>query len=187
MHHSDRGIILKRFPYSEADYLVTLLTERKGKITALAKGVRKINSRRGGHLDLFNHVEASFHSGRGSLDIITEVKTLDSFEGLRHDWDKIQLAFYFAELVDVLLPENEINTSTYHLLVKAFAYLAINRKNISSRSASKRGNLEKRFGKAILKDLGYWSDELYANPDLDPKGIVESIIEKKLHSPDMIG
>lgn len=190
MTYTDRAIILKRYPYGEGDYLITLLSANRGKFTALAKGVRKINSKRGAHLDLFNHVKASFYSGRGSLDIITEVKTLDDYQGLRGNLDKIQPAFYFCELVDVLLPENQKNYSTYKLLTKALDYLATTGDAFAIEKHTRR--VQNRFGGALLKDLGYGSKESGAasvyndNGETNINTIIENIIEKKLHSPNMI-
>lgn len=185
MTYSDSAIILKRFPYGEGDFLITLLSANRGKFTALAKGVRKINSRRGAHLDLFNHVKASFYSGRGSLDIITEVKTLDDFEGLRSSLDKIQLAFYFCELADNLLPENEKNYSTYKLLTRALEHLATAGDAFTNKQHTRR--VSSRFGQAMLKDLGYRSPSVKSLDDevdneTNINVIIESIIEKKLQS-----
>ncbi len=176
MFYTDTALVLKRLPYAEFDLLITFMSANHGRFTTLAKGVRRINSRRGGHLDLFNHVEASFHRGRGSLDIVTEVKTLDSFEKLRHSLGRVQQAFYFCELIDVLLPEGEKNYSAYRLVVDWM--------NRLEHGLEGKADLASRdFSIALLRDLGYWSDQVYTNPNIDPRVVVENIIERRLHTP----
>jgi DNA repair protein RecO (recombination protein O) len=51
------GLVIKRANFSEADKLVTLFTREVGKATFVAKGVRRVKSRRSAHLELFNLVE----------------------------------------------------------------------------------------------------------------------------------
>ena len=77
------GIVIKRQNIGEADKLITLFTETLGKITLLARGIRKSSSRRVGSLELFNQVKVSAARGRGELDTLTEVQLLNSFSPWR--------------------------------------------------------------------------------------------------------
>ncbi|MBI2622470.1 DNA repair protein RecO, partial [Candidatus Microgenomates bacterium] len=65
------GIILKRTNFGEADRFLTVFSKRHGKIKILAKGVRRITSRRGPNIELFNLATLYIHKGR-HLDILTE-------------------------------------------------------------------------------------------------------------------
>lgn len=182
MTYTDRAIILKRFPYGEGDLLVTFLSANHGKFTALAKGVRKISSRRGAHLDLFNQVGISLSRGKGTLGLVREVETLENFETLRNDPEKIKLAFYFGELINELVPDSERNYSTYKLLLRALSYLDQAKGLVGNRELSRK--IRERFGKALLEDLGYLpkggeSDEPSAHL------FIEEIIGKKIRSLEM--
>jgi len=60
------GIVIKRKNFGEADRILTVFTKKYGKIKVLAKGVRRITSRRGPNVELFNQVELVLHQGRNS-------------------------------------------------------------------------------------------------------------------------
>ena len=72
---SSEGIILKRVDFGEADRLITIFTKNRGKITSLAKGIRRIESRRSGNVELLNKAKLSFAESR-SLPILTEAESL---------------------------------------------------------------------------------------------------------------
>jgi len=76
--YKTEGIVLKRINYGEADRILTIYTKRHGKIRAIAKGVRKLTSRKAGSLELFNNVVLFLVKGK-NLDIITEAQTVDLF------------------------------------------------------------------------------------------------------------
>ena len=69
------AIVLKNRKHGEADKIFTLYSKKKGKITAIAKGVRKVSSRRGGNLDTLNHVVLGVNEGKGDFKYITEVQS----------------------------------------------------------------------------------------------------------------
>lgn len=161
--YKTEGVILKRTNYGEADRILTIYTKHYGKIKAIAKGVRKITSRKGGNLELFNHCVLFLAEGR-NLDIITEVQVVNSFRQLLGDLKKIADAFYIVELVDSLTPYGQSERPVFYLLVGAL------------------GNLDiERFEIELLKRLGFWSDKIDRR---DVKGYVEEIIERKLRSPE---
>lgn len=86
----------------EADRIVTLLTESRGKISALAKGIRRAKSKFGARLEPFNLVELLIYKG-SSLDIITSVEIIDSFPRLRDDFEKSNIALAMLDLVDKVM------------------------------------------------------------------------------------
>jgi len=81
---SDEAIILRRFPYGEKDIIFVLFTKYQGKKRVIAKGVRSITSRRGGHLDLFNIISLSMREGSG-MDLITEATTLHTLSEVKNN------------------------------------------------------------------------------------------------------
>jgi len=117
------GIVLKRSDFGEADRLLVVFTPGHGKVRLLAKGVRKVPSRKAGHVELF--MRSQFLVARGhSLDIITQAEALDAYPGLRDALVKATYAYYLAELIDAFFEEGEENEAAYRLLAFALERLA---------------------------------------------------------------
>ncbi len=114
---SSEGLVLKRKDFGEADRLVTIFTKNQGKITTIAKGVRKITSRRAPSLELLNQIKF-FASGRGKLPVLTEAEVIESFPEIKSDLEKLGLAYLTLELVDQFLAEGQENQKTYELLIE---------------------------------------------------------------------
>ena len=114
--YSAEAIIVNRKNFGESDRLITFLSKYNGKFDALAKGVRKVASRRGPNLDLLNHVKASFASGR-NFDVLTEVQALDTFRDLKSDLRRIGSGFFAAEIVNELLVEDQDEREVFELLL----------------------------------------------------------------------
>ena len=115
--HTVSGIIIKRANYGEGDRLLTIITKEHGKIKVLAKGIRKINSRRSGSVELFNFSRLSLSKGR-SFYILSEAKVINTFPKIREDLRKIGVAFYAVELADKFISENQENEEGF-LAIKA--------------------------------------------------------------------
>lgn len=167
--YKTEGVILKRSNYGEADRILTIYTKYRGKIRAIAKGVRKITSRKGGNLELFNHCVLFLVEGR-NLDIVTEVLVVNSFSRLSCDLEKTAAAFYLVELVDQLTPDGQVNRQVFDLLVGALDKL----------SSCQTAKLTSDFEIQLLKLLGFWSDAVDIK---NVKSYIEEIIERKLRSP----
>jgi DNA repair protein RecO (recombination protein O) len=170
--YKTEGVILKRSDFGEADRILTIYTNRHGKIRAMAKGVRKITSRKGGNLELFNHCVLFLARGR-NLDIVTEAQVVNSFSRLGDELEKAAAAFYLVELVDQLTPDEQINRQVFDLLVDALDDL---RATSHQPQAVIQG-----FEIELLKLLGFWSDAVDIK---NIKGYIEEIIERKLRSPE---
>ena len=123
--YRDPGFVLRVQRLGEADRIVTLLTRRHGKVRAVAKGVRRTNSRFGARVEPFGHVDAQFHTGR-TLDVITQVQTQDAF-GMRivSDYRRYTTGCAMLETVDRLAAEEgEPVLRLYLLVVGALRALA---------------------------------------------------------------
>jgi DNA repair protein RecO (recombination protein O) len=122
--HSYRtqAVVLGHIEYGEADRILKLFTMEKGKISAIAKGVRKIRSRKAGHLEPFMRVNLFLAKGR-HLDIITQAETVDPYTGLREDLEGIAHASYVMEVVDRFTYEEGQNTGIFRLLVNTLSRL----------------------------------------------------------------
>jgi DNA repair protein RecO (recombination protein O) len=116
------AIVLKHQDYGEADRLVTLYTRQKGKLTAIAKGVRKVRSHKSGHLEPFTHVSLQLAQGR-TWDIISQAEAQDIYIRLGRDLETIGMASYVVELVDRFSVDEEEHQPVFSLLKNTLARL----------------------------------------------------------------
>jgi DNA repair protein RecO (recombination protein O) len=122
--YRDRGVVLRTYKLGEADRIVVFLTRGRGKVRAVAKGVRKTKSRFGGRLEPASHVDLLLYEGRGELDIVSQAEVVDAFRPLRDDLDRLARAVAMLEASDQLALEQEPNPKLYDLLVGALRTLA---------------------------------------------------------------
>jgi len=114
---------LRSIKYGEADIILTLLGCRTGKISAIAKGARKPKSRMRGTVQLFNYGNYLLYRGK-SFYTVTQCETKEPFTILREDLLKFAYASYIAELLTEVLPEEEINTGAFILLISVLNMIA---------------------------------------------------------------
>jgi DNA repair protein RecO (recombination protein O) len=124
--YNSRAVVLRNFKYKDSDKIFTLFTKEYGKISALARGVRKISSRRSGNLDTLNLISVKIHEERSGIKNIEEVKTLESFKTIKKDLKKSLKAYYIAELVHKSTEEGEKLESIFNLLVRFLKVLEKN-------------------------------------------------------------
>lgn len=93
-----QAIVLSRINYSESDRILTLLTLEKGKLSVLAKGVRKEKSKLAGGVELFSESEVSLAAGNGDLYILTSARLLQHFALLLKDFARSQTAYQLLKL-----------------------------------------------------------------------------------------
>lgn len=120
--HRDEGIVLRTYKLGEADRIIVFLTKRRGKVRAVAKGVRKTRSKFGSRLEPMSHVALQLYEGR-ELDLVTQVDSIDHFRGLREDLDRIARASAMLETADQLAQEGEVNPRLYQMLLGALRTL----------------------------------------------------------------
>lgn len=109
------AVVLRHSDWGEADRMLRLFTREMGKIGAIAKGARKVRSRKAGHLEPFTRVSLLLAKGR-SMFIVTQAEMLDSYPALRADLTSIGYASYIVELVDRFTQEEDENNAIYRLL-----------------------------------------------------------------------
>lgn len=121
--YHERGVVLRTYKLGEADRIVTFLTQGRGKVRAVAKGVRKTKSRFGGRLEPPSHVQLLLYEGR-ELDIVTQAETIDHFGPLREDYERLSRAVSMLETADQVAMERQANGRLYRMLVGALRALA---------------------------------------------------------------
>jgi DNA repair protein RecO (recombination protein O) len=121
--YRDQGIVLRTYKLGEADRIVSFMTERHGKVRAVAKGVRKTKSKFGARLEPPTHVALQLYEGR-ELDIVTQVESVDHFRTIREDLDRLTRAVTMLEAVDQLSLEREPNPELYKMLLGGLKAIA---------------------------------------------------------------
>lgn len=94
-----RAIVLRRTNYGESDRILNLLTP-EGKVSVLARGVRKEKSRLAGGIEPFSVTDVVIHQGRASLGTLTSAKMLKFYNNLLTDLTRLELASTFLKRID---------------------------------------------------------------------------------------
>jgi DNA repair protein RecO (recombination protein O) len=119
------AVVLKHSDFGEADRLLSLYTLKRGKLRAIAKGVRKVRSRKSGHLEPFTRVKLLLAQGR-DLYIITQAEAMDVYQSLRGDLVSLGYASYVIELLDKFTYDEEANRAIFRLLTETLQRLSQN-------------------------------------------------------------
>jgi DNA repair protein RecO (recombination protein O) len=114
--YKEQGIVLRAVKLGEADKIVSILSQGSGKIRAVAKGIRRTNSKFGARLEPFTHVSLLLYRGR-NLDTVTQAEILSPFVGVRRDFDRIAAGETMLEAVDKVAEEHESNVRLFVLLL----------------------------------------------------------------------
>jgi DNA repair protein RecO (recombination protein O) len=113
--YKEQGIVLGSVKLAEADKIVTILTQGSGKVRAVAKGIRRTQSRFGARLEPFTHVDLLLYRGR-SLDTVTQAEILHPFRRLREDYGLFSAGEAMLEAADKVAEEHERNVRLFLLL-----------------------------------------------------------------------
>ncbi len=122
VYHTE-AIIIGRTNLGEADRILTLYTRDLGKIRAVAKGVRRPQSKLGGHVELLTHSRLMLARGR-NLDIVTQAQTITNFLPLKENLERAASGLYVAELVDAFTAERAEDPGLFDLLLDILNHLA---------------------------------------------------------------
>jgi DNA repair protein RecO (recombination protein O) len=116
--HKTEAIVLRSMRFSEADRILHLYTEQRGRLGAIAKGIRKTKSRFGARLEPLSHVELMLHEGSGELQTITGVELLHSHHASREDNYRLNVGMIGAEAMLRLFGEPEANARAFGALAR---------------------------------------------------------------------
>lgn len=117
-----KGIILTRTNYQEADRVLSILTPDYGKVSALAKGVRKSKSKLAGGVELFSISEIGFIKGKGTLATLTTARLLVHYDRIVQDINRTMLGYELLKLLNKVT-EDEPGREYFELLQELFKAL----------------------------------------------------------------
>jgi DNA repair protein RecO (recombination protein O) len=109
-------VVLRHTDWGEADRLLVLFSREAGKLRSVAKGVRKLRSRKAGHLEPFTYVKLLLAAGR-DFWIVTQAETVEAYLPIREDLVRTAYAAYVIELIDRFTYEEGENRPLFQLLV----------------------------------------------------------------------
>lgn len=173
--YKTEGLVIGRRSLGEADRLLTIYTKHFGKKQLLAKGVRKISSRRAPFFELFSHISFLAYTGH-AFDIITEVNALNQFKNVRERLGRIGHAYVVSELLGRFTAENQAYPEVYQLSIRYFQSL-----NQPVLGRNQAASALERYKFDLLSMLGFLDINVReTNHEIDR--IIESILERALKS-----
>ncbi len=113
--YRDQGIVLRSTKLAETDRIVHLLTQGRGKVRAVVKGVRRPGSRFGARLEPFSHVDLQLYEGR-NLDVVTQAELIAPHAAVRDDFIRSAAASVMVELTDAVAQEGQPDERLFLLL-----------------------------------------------------------------------
>jgi DNA repair protein RecO (recombination protein O) len=116
--HKAEAIVLRSLRYSEADRILHLYTKERGRIGAIAKGIRKTKSRFGARLEPLSHVELMLREGSGELQTVTGASLIASHSATRESQYRLAAGLIGAEAMLRLFGEPEANLRAFTALAR---------------------------------------------------------------------
>jgi len=117
------AVVLRSIRFGEADRIVHLYTPQRGKVGAIAKGVRRARSRFGGRLEPFFRLNLVLHEGRGDLLTVTGAETVEGYASLRADATALDGAARACDAVARVFDTGEPHPEVFNLLCNELALL----------------------------------------------------------------
>jgi len=162
------AIVIKKRELLNLDNLITILTDEFGKIKVLAKGIKKINSRRAPHIQTANLINIVIHNNYERF-YLQESNIITAFSSIKKSSKKMSTVYYLFSIIDKILPENQKEDEMFKTVLKFLIELS-KIKNVDDKFIEKYINL-------ILKKLGYIQGKKTLN---EIHTIIEDIIGKKV-------
>jgi DNA repair protein RecO (recombination protein O) len=132
--YKTEAVVLRSFRLGEADRVLHLYTLDRGRVGAVAKGIRRTKSRFGARLEPLSHVELLLHQGSGELHTVTGVDLIESHRAAREDPYRLNVGLVGLEAMLRLFTEQEANARAFRALTR-FLELLDNLPPAAERSA----------------------------------------------------
>ena len=120
MHGSYKteAVVLRSMRLGEADRVLHLYTPSRGRVGAVAKGVRRTRSRVGARLEPFSHVALVLHEGRGELHTVSGVDTLATHHAVREQPERARIAGASGEALLKMFAEGDPSPRVFAALCR---------------------------------------------------------------------
>ncbi|PIP15163.1 DNA repair protein RecO [Candidatus Roizmanbacteria bacterium CG22_combo_CG10-13_8_21_14_all_35_9] len=161
------ALVLRKKNLLNRDVLVSLFSERNGKVIVIAKGVKKLTSRRSPHLQTGNLINVQLHKKNDRI-YLEESNLISGFTELKKDQEKINILYQFFFVLEKLLPELQKEEAVYNLTKSFLVKL--------SKLEDKKSILTVYFNK-LLRLLGYTKKD---HDFIELRLIISELINEKL-------
>src|SRR5579872_6898091 len=94
------GVVLRRINYQEADRIITFLTDDHGKVTAMARGVRRANSKLAGSIELFGTSQITILPGKGDMSTLISARLVKNYGNIVKDFARTQIGYEVLKLIN---------------------------------------------------------------------------------------
>jgi len=158
------AVVLKKKSLLNKDLLVFLFSKEQGKVVVVAKGVKKITSRRSPHLETGNLITVLLHK-KADHQYLQETELISGFSELKKDPEKVGRLYQFFFVLERLLPENQKEDVVYNL-TKSFLV-----------KLSRAGDIMTLYLNKVLKALGYTKKD---HDFVELTVIISELINEKL-------
>jgi DNA repair protein RecO (recombination protein O) len=117
------AIVLRSMRYGEADRILHLFTPERGRLSAIAKGVRRAKTRFGGRLEPYFRLQLVLYQGRSDLLTVTGAETVHGHPRLREHGAALDGAARACDAVARMFDDHDAHRGVYHLLANQLALL----------------------------------------------------------------
>jgi hypothetical protein len=187
--YKTEGIIIKAADLGELDRLLFVYTRGYGKITVRAISTRKKESKLRGVLETFSRGELMLAKSK-TIDIVTDFQVKDSYSYLHKNLENLAYAYYFAELVDKLIPAPERDEDLWRLVSRVFEVLNHPTPTLPLIKGRGKGgvNLQEAFEDKLLEFLGHPKPaKLGKNSSLQRLNYFQSLAGEQINSAKFLG
>jgi DNA repair protein RecO (recombination protein O) len=116
--YKTEAVVLRSIRFGEADCVLHLYTLERGRVGAVAKGIRRTKSRFGARLEPLSHVELMLHQGGGELSTVTGASLVRPHSGAREDPYRLSVGLVGLEAMLRLFTEQERSAKAFEALTR---------------------------------------------------------------------
>lgn len=116
------AIVLNRVDYGEADRIITMLTPTHGKLSMMARGVRRHKSKLAGGIELFSTSDITYLPGKGEVGTLISSRLIKHYAQIVNDIDHVQLGYELIKLLNKAVEDN-CDAAYYELLEHTYEAL----------------------------------------------------------------
>lgn len=164
------GVVLKRINFGEADRIVTIYSKEKGKLVCMAKGVRKMHSKKRSGLEPATRAKFFLSTGKG-MDYLNQVDIISSHAKQRDSLTRLTQHYQILEIIDNLTVDSQENEQVYVALCQTL--------NSLDEVGNKKSVMLSQV-RNILQAMGFTYDKKFT--ELGLKEYIEELAERKLRS-----
>ncbi|MGC8866935.1 MAG: DNA repair protein RecO [Elusimicrobiales bacterium] len=125
MYFCDKGIVLRHKDVKEFDRIVSIFSEKHGRMEVIFKGVRKPQAKLMCFSEVMCHSDFRFYLSKyTTMPLCTGASLINSYNSIREDLDKITNFFFISDIFVLMTPINQSSFEKYKLLISALDYIS---------------------------------------------------------------